>query len=92
MVIDTDVFGDAIEPRVKGRVATEGINSTKRFEPCFLRQVFGSFGVFHLSENLVVDPGVVFDNKHIKGISFAVLCAFDVDVFFGVCRQDQRRL
>ena len=46
MVIDTDVFGDAIEPRVKGRVATEGINSTKRFEPCFLRQVFGSFGVF----------------------------------------------
>ena len=90
--VETHVFCDAVEPRVERCVAAKGIDGTKRFKEGFLCEIFCSLSIFHLSENLVLDTGMVFDNKDIKGISFALLGAFDVDVFFGVCGQDDKRL
>ena len=60
VVVDTDVFGDAVEPAVKRSVCTEGVDGTKRFYPCLLCQFLCDFGVFDAPQDVGIDFGVVF--------------------------------
>ena len=77
VVVDTDVFGDAVEPAVERSVCTEGVDGTKCFHPCLLCQVFCGFGVFDASQNVRVEAWLVCGDKWSKRFGVAVLGTFN---------------
>lgn len=81
--VDTHIFSNAVESAVKRRTATERLDSTKRFYPCFLCKVFRGLGIFDTSKKMCIDVGLVFDNEWVKSITIAVLGARDELFFVG---------
>ena len=63
VVVNTDVFSDAIEPTVKRSVRAEGVDCAKRFYPCLLCQVFCGLSIFDASQNVRIEAGLVCRDK-----------------------------
>ena len=79
--VDTDIFSDAVEPAVKRSLSAEGMDSTKRFYPCFLCEVLGGFSIFYTSEDVRIDFRMVFLHQGIKGFSIAMLDLLNEGIF-----------
>ena len=92
VVVDTDVFGDAVEPAVKRSVCAEGVDGTKRFYPSLLRQILCGFDIFDASQNVRIEAGLVCGDKWSKRFCVAVLGLFNEVSFVGVYRQDSSRV
>ena len=59
VVVDTDIFSDAVEPAVKRSVCAEGVDCAKRFYPSLLRQILCGFDIFDASQNVRIEAGLV---------------------------------
>lgn len=64
----------------------EGVDTAKRFEPCFLCQVFCGFDIFNSLPNMGINFGMVFDDDRIKRLAVAILGARD-ELFFVKSKQ-----
>ena len=51
------------------------MDSTKRFEPCLLCEVFSDFGVSDISKYVIVDAALISDNERTEGFSVTALGA-----------------
>ena len=84
IVVNTDIFSDAVEPTVKRGVPSERLDGTKRFYPCFLCEVLRGFGIFDTPQDVGIDAVLIFSHQGVKGFSVAVLSARDELVFVEV--------
>jgi len=80
-MVDTDVFGDTVEPRRERRLPAKVVDATIRPHPRFLRQVFGGLVVCDTSVDMVEEAWVVFGNKGGKRFYVPLLCPCDVMFF-----------
>ena len=92
IVVNTDIFSDAVEPTVKRGVPSERLDGTKRFYPCFSCEIFCSLRIFDAPQDVPINFEVVFLHQRGKRFSVALLHAHDevrfvedVDKWVHVC-------
>ena len=79
--VDADVLGDAVKPRVKCTLASEGVEGVIGFDKYVLCEVLGCLSVVYLPVNEGLDAGLVFENKGVECLSVPLLCAVNEGVF-----------
>lgn len=64
----------------------EGVDAAKRFEPCFLCEIFCGFSVFDTSQDVGIDVRLVFEDEWVERLAVSLLGARD-ELFFVKSKQ-----